>query len=567
MKSEVFKSLLDAATPPKGFTFDSGIWFTHDVDHPGLTLGVAPALAGCADIDPRRRMAATRDLSGKLAVIASWDRVTARPPTSRITLNFGPIGRRQHAKFAILRFRGPRGRPALRALVTSANLTAGGLGRNLELLVVEDSDGTGALARELTAAIRRYAALPDLAVGTRSRILGRLGDLGTKSSASPVSVLHSFGPDEGVLEQLKRLPSTAGATALTVIDPGFARGDFQKVARALHETFPKVTSIRVVGQENELGELQFSNGLRLAIEERFGATPTFDSVTRDRTLHAKAMAWTGPDGGASLLGSANLTSSGLLGGRNLELGVVVDGVAITKVRTRPCPVGITLVQRPDEKDQGLPLMTGVGSITGTGPRQTLSCVIDIEVHGEMPTATWTIEDAKGMTTPLQMTLDGASRRLLCHDLLVAVDQDNWHVWVHAGSKSCVVPLDLKGWKWPDDDALIDVEDPIPSALVQLFTSIQTGVRKRGASVERAPGGASDVLSKPDASLVHLIAKALRSDGGHGDLVQLAQVLADLESTGRLTAGEHWALRLLMETPSPNDDPRGHRIATALGGLR
>ena len=567
MSSSTFNSLLDAATPPKGFTFTSGIWLTHDVDHQGLTLGVAPALVGCAESDPRRRMLATREFGGKLAVIASWDRVSARPPTSRITLDFGPKSRRQHAKLAVLRFRGPRGRSVIRALVTSANLTGGGLGRNLELLVVEDSDGTGALAGELTAALRCFAKLPDLIPGTRNRIRNRLRDLGTEASTASASVLHSFGPDQGVLEQLGLLPSTAGATALTLIDPGFARGDFQKLAKALRKTFPRVTSVRVVGQENEHDELQFSPDLRLAIEERFGVTPTFDAVTADRNLHAKAMAWTGPDGDASLIGSANLTSSGLLGRRNLELGVVVDGVAITRVRTRRCPVGATLVQRIDEQDQGLPLMTGVGTITRAGPRRTLDCVIKIEVHGEMPTSTWRIEHARGTTTPLRMTRDEAGRYLICQDLKVAVDQDNWHVWVHAGSKSCLVPLDLNGWKWPDADAQVDIEDPLPSDLVRLFTSIHTGVGTSRTPGENGSGSASDVLAKPDASLVHRIATELRRANGQMDLGQFSQSLDTLKSRGLLTAGEHWALKLLMVTPSASTDKRGKRIATALESLR
>ena len=568
MSSAPVSSLVAAATPPMDCRFHSGTWFTHDLDHIGLTLGVGPALAGCESPDPRRRLNSTRTIAADLLVVANWGRIEARPPTRRIQVCVGPTGRVQHAKFALLRFDRPSGVPIIRALVTSANLTAGGLGRNLELLVVEDSNGSGALAKSLRHALRSYAELPGLPGVTKQRIKAILRSIGIPDDKSPSLTIHSFGGDVTVVGQLARYPSTASATSLTLVDPGFARSGHAKLARELRSVFPKVTSIRVIGQESPQGEFMFSRELRNAIADKFEIEPTLHVITGDRNLHAKAIAWRGPSGSATLVGSANLTVPGLLG-RNLELGVVVDGTSLIKeLPTRRYSAFANLEGRQDESELSLPPMLATGRVEAQDKtRRLLTARIDIELLGRQPDwPTWTVEDIAGNRTGFSRWRHSGARRFVCKDLSATIDEDNWQVWFRTGKATCVVPVELEGYLPPDFEDLRDADDPIPPLLVALVTQVQSRIRSHAASEKQTTDRPADVLSKDDPSLIHILAKAIRHGRGSLSEEQIVESLEVLENSGRLTSGERWALCLMVMAPNRHRDPRGHRLAKTIQEL-
>ncbi len=564
MTARSFESLIDAATPPVGYAFAGGLWLTHDIDHSGLSLGIAPALGGCESPDPRRRLNATRLLDARLLVIANWGRVSARPPTSKIDLCWGPTGRVQHAKVALLRFDRSKGSSLVRALVTSANLTAGGLGRNLELLVVEDSDGTGDLAGGVTTALRRYCKLDDAPAQTRTRLNAVLKAVGVTAANEPSLVVDSVDR-QSLLAQIARLSSASAATTLTIVDPGFARGSYPELARELRDTFPAVTVINVIAQESGDGRLLFPPPLHDALRGVFATTPTYRSVKDDRMLHAKAMSWEGPAGSATHLGSANLTASGLLG-RNIELGVIIDGPSIIrKLSTRACSGAPHLAARTESDEPGMPLITATGKVIRQDHRHhVLTATIEIEVHGPKPSWTrWKLESPiTGAKTLTKWHRDG-TRRLLCRNEEVELDEDNWMIWISAAGRSCPVPVDLSGYVPADLDERHDVEDPLPPTIAALLSGLDGANRPNRAKGEGSSAAAVDVLAQPDGSLVHKVAVALIGAGGTWSKEDLAAALDQLERDGRLTPGERWALNLLVLRPAQADDPDGYRIANML----
>jgi hypothetical protein len=564
MTDRSFESLLDAATPPAGYTFGSGIWLTHDIDHFGLTLGVAAALGGCNNPDPRRRLSATRLLDAKLLVVANWGRVRARPPTSNIELCWGPPGRVQHAKVALLRFDRPRGSPTVRALVTSANLTAGGLGRNLELLVVEDSNGKGDLASGVAAALRRYCKLDDAPAQTRTKMTAALRRIGVTAANQPSLVVDSID-HQSILAQIARLPSASAATALTIIDPGFAMGNYRNLALDLRKTFPAVSAIGVIAQETTDGQLKFPAPLHKELHAAFATEPTYRSVRSDRTLHAKAMSWQGPSGTTTHLGSANLTASGLLGA-NIELGVILEGPSIIrKLSTRAFTGTPDFANLPASSEPGMPLLIATGKVINQDRREhTVTAMIEIEVHGPKPPwKTWRLEsNITGARTLSKWHRDG-TRRLLCRNEQVQFDEDNWMVEISAAGKSCFVPVDLTGYVPAALNERHDVEDPLPPTIAALLAGMGAANRPNKGKGEGASASAVDVLAQPDGSLVHKVAKALIAAGGTWSQDDFALALDQLERDGRLTTGERWALNLLVLRPDKAEDPNGYRIAKLL----
>lgn len=439
----------------------------------------------------------------------------------------------------------------------------------MELLLVEESNGSGELASQLTGALRSYQKLGGLPKQTQRQIDVSLGSLPTKTSNSSPSVFHSFGSNRDLLDQLGRYSSARLASSLTIVDPGFARSRYTELAKSLRKAFPEVTAVRVIGQETQAGDFLFPPEMSIAIEKAFYAKPTFRAVTGDRMLHAKALAWQGPAGSGTLTGSANLTVPGLLG-RNLELSVVVEGTSLLNdLSTRQCTDAPNLRRRPDEQESGFPQMTAKGRVLGQDRKhRTLSATIEIEVHGRKPDWTsWGVEDLSGSTQRISRWSHDGRRLLVCRDREVVVDEDNWQVWVRHGTKSCAVPLDLSGHTSFDFDDLREVEDPLPPPLVELLAGIQSRVRSSTMASERTPKGSVDVLAQDDSSLVHQLTRALLSGGTSLTEEQVFGVLDGLKDAERLTSGEQWALRLLVATPTSRDDPLGHRIATTIGKIK
>lgn len=104
-------NVLDLVGPPEGFRFYAGVWLTHDLSWPVLCDLVAPALTGVITSGARRiqetRAAVAPDAPG-LVVLHAADRF-AGGPVMPWAHQCAVTGRRQHAKAALLQYRGRAG--------------------------------------------------------------------------------------------------------------------------------------------------------------------------------------------------------------------------------------------------------------------------------------------------------------------------------------------------------------------------------------------------------------------------------------------------------------------------
>jgi len=332
------RSFLDLLRPPEGYSFVRGLWVTHDLNTATLVELVFPTLARLGVAEPGARYAAWRDLPDfPLTILHAGDRGSYRRPIAAELADIIPVfGRRLHAKYLILQYRrDAAGRPRYRtrAIVTSANLTRGGLSTNLEAWAMEEIDkpqGRFAVRGLLDATARLAQELP---AGDRKRVQDRVRQLrGPLQGALASSAIVESLTDKTAGTSLLRGMKDIELDRVAIVTPPFASGDGRAVLAALA---PLKSGLRLdlyVGSERTADALRagaaltFPPGVADELARKFdlhlhGVPGIIEIEGRqvNRPLHAKAVVAFERDGGARiLLGSANLTGRGL-GGKNREL--------------------------------------------------------------------------------------------------------------------------------------------------------------------------------------------------------------------------------------------------------
>jgi hypothetical protein len=325
----------DVFVPPDGTEFHTGVLLTHDLDCGALADVVAPALAAVDGDDPHRRRIEARarwaDPATWLVVLAAADRVQPGPTIPWVHVE--PItGRRQHAKLGLLLF-ADVGKPDVatvaRAVVTSANLTRGGLGRNREVVLCEDTplNKSGALSAAVASLLKRLAhhhSDPTLDLRI-ARIVKEVADH-PKPSSKPVWLAQSITRIAPLLPKNIRGP----ARRVSIVSPAFA-GAGSKAASTLDSYLGHGTKVDLYVGIDCLPGAQPANPPRVAsalldhLRSRAGtnnvrlmlvpeATTRDDGTLATRRLHAKLYAFEWDDGTTLVhTGSANFTDPGLRG--------------------------------------------------------------------------------------------------------------------------------------------------------------------------------------------------------------------------------------------------------------
>ncbi len=567
---------------PQVLASPAGIWFTHDLDWAGLALAALPALVGSSESDPRRRELAGRRFrpDHPLLIVHDPNRITGRAASNGVRVCPSPSGRRQHAKFVLLLFEG-HGSACYRAAVTSANLTYGGLTNNRELIVDEESKKHGGpLFASLLSAIDELIAThldgtETVAQLASARDLFRLGD------DAPASVLHSWGPEQSILRQLSTVPSTHAADRVTVLDPGFARGPEPDLVAQLRRTFPSASTVRVVAPKAATSSAAvFSAELVARLRHTFDTVDLFaidlqpKVGQRARPLHAKALGWDGPGGHGVLAGSANFTDRGLCGD-NLELSAVTG----TKPDRLLADLGVPLIPvtairtRSDDDSEGAPPPVIEATATVAQHRRDIGTLdVRLTLRSDAPWPTrprWRVHDAAG---PLD---EGRWRQrkngTICRNIVAELDDSNWVIELVRDERRCAVPVVVVGYdpgQESNDDTDTSVDDPFTPTLNR-FQQILASRRGSTAKSTSAGGRQVDVLMQSDTSIVHVLTRAALEARRTAPLITSEEVVAVLESSdleGRLSEGERWAVRAIVENPS-SADTLGRRVHKLAGGLR
>lgn len=341
MTDETPRTVLDAVRPPEGFAFTGGIWLTHDLSISAVNRFLLPALADhVPDGGTAFRSAPPSLPPGGLTVVAARDHVNLDAAACDRVQVVPVDGRLQHAKLAVLIYQrvqrtsgNRRATGLVRTLVTSANLTTGGLLSNREILLVDDAPRNGRSQYLFPGALRAIKALAR-----------DVGDRGLRSFLGDVEAdVESWGPPlpttaPGLLHSLhkqpvKPFPVTAfgkrKAAEVLLVSPAFAADD-SPVADALIPFLDSATTVHLVVGHGDSGQVAVPQRLLSDLRKRAArvvvyATERDDpAIDRDRHLHAKAIICTYPDGTTrAMIGSANLTVEGLYG-HNREAVVVTD---------------------------------------------------------------------------------------------------------------------------------------------------------------------------------------------------------------------------------------------------
>ena len=375
------ESILDLIRPPDGYRFSQGVWVTHDLCTGALVDLVLPALAGIGVAERRvRRSAPSALLGAHLVVIAAADRITYRamPPNALVT-TVGVPGRRLHAKFLVLQYdrledspklKGATAKRIWRAIVTSANLTKGGLTRNREVWGHQDTRSTAGAAKSLSRDLVPLARslLVGLAKTLTLPMARAMVDLievelpaGTSKSGR---VAHSLGsvPRAGLLSGTGLTASAARRVG--IVTPAFATesstGAVEPFGRMIDRAQVDLfVATDLTSREIKAGAaVAFSNSVVEQIRVRahtvhVWAVPV-DELADDgtpvrRPLHAKAILIVDQSNTLHVLaGSANLTTRGMTGSnRELFVHDVVpgDGSAAFNIAVKP----LNAIRLPDEK--------------------------------------------------------------------------------------------------------------------------------------------------------------------------------------------------------------------------
>jgi len=231
------QSILDLIRPPEGYRFARGVRVTHNLCTGALADLVLPALAGIGACERRLRRSAPSALpDAELVLMCAADRMSYRgmPPWDLVTIV--PVsGRRLHAKFIVLQYErleepllGVVAKRITRAIVTSANLTRGGLSRNREIWALQDTKSTAGAASSLSRdllppalsllANQATTELRTMAGSTLTALQDRL-PAGTVKSGRVVQSL-SAEPKNGLLAATGLLKSPARRVG--IVTPAFA---------------------------------------------------------------------------------------------------------------------------------------------------------------------------------------------------------------------------------------------------------------------------------------------------------------------------------------------------------
>lgn len=339
-------ALLDVLQPPSDWCFSTGVWVTHDLATTVLADLVLPALTGVATREAKWRRELGRSelqrLDGSLTVLACPGRIAYGAATPGVTIL--PVGgRRLHAKFGLLQFR-PESpdsstKRRTRAIVTSANLTRGGLLRHREVVAWEESgDHAGvALAADL------LKLLKELGEGLQpvNREVVRYFVAKLRNGLSPDVQLtrrvYSSGMQGTGVPCLAKVAKPATGepvTRVVIVTPPFASDQDAKAVEALgpllsdrpvvdlYTALPPGTPITSAGLPRLTFSSKVLSDLRAAAGELriHGVPELFDDPDGQyvRRLHAKVVAAVSGSSARLWVGSANLTGRGL-GGRNREV--------------------------------------------------------------------------------------------------------------------------------------------------------------------------------------------------------------------------------------------------------
>jgi hypothetical protein len=316
--------------PPAGYHLAAGFLVTYDLAVTSLVDTVLARLAGAQAheryeiglADPTLTIAYERLHAG--AMVPAWNVELVRCPTSE--------GRPLHAKGGLLRFQPEDGRrrPLLRGWVGSANLTAGGLQRNHELVLAGEC-ALGQTDPAVTQAAHLCDAVAD-AAGDLAR--KRLGGVLTRRERrrGTRQLLHTIGEHRTLLEAA---PIPDGFRRLDIITPVYqARGSGGAVAEALRPILPPpggevriyTSTDHEVIEEGRHHVTAFPTSLTDALRDTHGLTAALYFLPevmdgQRRRLHTKAYILHGATEAVVLVGSANATHSGLTGANREALAI------------------------------------------------------------------------------------------------------------------------------------------------------------------------------------------------------------------------------------------------------
>ena len=319
-----------------------------------------------------------------------------------------------HAKVAVLIWEN-----ATRVILGSANLTAAGYRRQIELGLAADL-GTGCLfssevLNQIADELASYFLLvpgfdPDSAVFARAlRTLSLFRQRIAQQRAPNTPVRVAFAPTNSIDTPLDRLDAVwSGGQPLraTHLSPFWDTEDKQKTAlvatkKLLTGRPAAKRSQRVAVVIGPRGQTSFSRQLRDAVDSVQQLKEIDNEI---RTLHAKCLLVENGNWVAALVGSSNHTIAGLgLGPRrhreiNVWIGAPIDskeGRALLDLIQlgKPVPVDAEEVEPSDEDEANLPALPGCFGIcrvardSGDGP---WNLHLGITATGDMP-ATWAIK--------------------------------------------------------------------------------------------------------------------------------------------------------------------------------
>ncbi|MCK6572756.1 hypothetical protein L6V77_16885 [Myxococcota bacterium] len=329
---------------PKGARLLRGVCVTHDCDDFAVCDHLLPALMPKVGAKPEGRGERRKALIASTMHPATFTVISARLPNNTV----GPVmpdwlqrlsvgGRRLHAKFGIFEFETADKDRHIRAYVTSANLTMGGLFRNRELVYAQ----TGTSKAPPGLAITLLAALGALGESIKSdpaeegavtrsmRAIESMTPVDWAKWARPdgegdVNLVHSLDASRDLIKEAMGGIGRKRATHVTVISPPFGASGNQAAAESVLRFAATKATVEVISSRAESGAVVFPVGVFANATQSvaFGSTAPEEIVTRSgrsegrsRMLHAKLYAFRWNDGSSDILiGSANFTQSALGGG-------------------------------------------------------------------------------------------------------------------------------------------------------------------------------------------------------------------------------------------------------------
>ena len=317
----------DALTPPQGYIFDQAIGTTYTLDPTTLLtipvhLGLAMRRKG-GEADSVDLLGALHRVADRITVYAQCGRIQAPSGEqallslleSMIVESASPGGGAFHPKVWVLRFKDPEdGRPIFRLLVLSRNLT---VDRSWDLCLQLEGQLTKK-ARVANQPLSEFIhSLPSLAINTVARKKRKQAkDLAAEISCVKWELPEGF--DEVKFHAIRgKAWHPAKSDRLVVISPFVTTPALEALARTTKKP------VALVSRPEELDSLECNPGemferveiLNDAVESDDGE----DMSGRDMYgLHAKAIVTEKGDKVRVYVGSANATTSALVGGQNIE---------------------------------------------------------------------------------------------------------------------------------------------------------------------------------------------------------------------------------------------------------